>query len=143
MTQHDVFSAGWAAAWCDAINASDEYRAAAGKWEWPIVFALQAEPDRGIHEQFVRLDLWKGECREARVASGDDVATTPFVIRAPLDAWRDVLDGRLDPLAAIMTGRLKLEQGSMMTLAIHTASAKALVAAATRVATRFPEADAP
>lgn len=135
-----VFGEEWVDAWAGEIRASDEYRKAAQRWEWPLVFVLRTDPARGIPEdRHVYVDLHKGECREARAGSVKDVARADFVLSADADTWKDVLEGKLDPISGIMRGKLKLEKGSMMTLAMHTAAAKALVGAAARVDTAFPE----
>ena len=138
---HVVFSEDWVAAWAAAICESEEYRAAAQRWVWPLLFVLRADPAHGVTaDHRVWLDLWKGECREARMGTADDVARAGFVLSADAPTWREVLEGKLDPVAGIMRGRLKLEKGSMMTLAMHTGAARALVATAARVDAAFPDA---
>jgi ribonucleoside-diphosphate reductase beta chain len=133
-----VFSCEWVAEWAGEIRASDEYRAAAKRWEWPLLFVLRA--DAVVPEdRHVFLDLWRGECREARLATAADVERAGFVLSADLSTWKDVLQRRLDPIAGVARGRLRLEKGSMMTLAMHTAAAKALVVTAGRVPTVFPD----
>jgi hypothetical protein len=50
-----------------------------------------------------------------------------------------VLAGDIDPLFAIMGGRLQLRSGSHAGLMPHARGANALVACAREVPTRFPE----
>jgi hypothetical protein len=50
-----------------------------------------------------------------------------------------VLAGDIDPLFAIMGGRLQLRSGSLAGLMPHARGAKELVACAREVPTRFPE----
>ncbi|MBR9990503.1 MAG: SCP2 sterol-binding domain-containing protein [Gemmatimonadetes bacterium] len=136
---HTVFSEAWVAASAEEIRASEEYRVAASRWEWSLLLVLRADPELGLpDDRFVYLDLFHGECRVARLGTAADADRADFVLGAGPRAWREILDGRLDPIAGIMRRQLHLEKGSMTTLAMHAAGAKALVAAAGRVGARFP-----
>ena len=86
----------------------------------------------------VVLDLWHGACRSARLATDDDLARTPYVLRANRAAWEDVLAGRIEPIAALMLGRIKLVRGSMGTLALHMRAAREIVFAAAAVTLSRP-----
>ena len=125
-----LFSDAWAKACQQEINDSAAYRDAASNWEDPVAFAVD-QPGGG--ERAVFVDLWHGACREARMAQPGDLDRAPFVIRGDEDAWHDVLEGRLDPLQALVTGRLRLAKGNVGALAFHIKSARELVAAACRV----------
>jgi ribonucleoside-diphosphate reductase beta chain len=134
----DIFGPDWIDAWAEEIRASEAYRKAARRWRWPLLLVLRADREHGVAEdRRVYLDLGEGQCREARPGSADDVARAEFVLSADLSTWAAVLDGALDPLAGIVRRKLSLEKGSMATLAMHSAAAKALVATAARVETSF------
>lgn len=124
-----LFSDAWARACRDEINASREYREAGATWEDAVAFAM----DQPGGERAVFVDLWRGECREARQARPGDLDRAPYVIRGDEDTWHAVLEGRLEPLQALVTGKLKLEKGSIGALAFHIRSARELVACASRV----------
>lgn len=128
---HEVFSAGWAGAWQAALNDSAAYREAAARWEAPLVLALR---EGGA----VWADLWHGGCRAARAATPEDLASAVFVIQADAAIWQRLLSGDLDPVFALMSGKLKLERGSVSALLPFARAAREMVLAATRVATRFP-----
>jgi putative sterol carrier protein len=135
-----VFGAEWVQACAAAIDASSAYRTAAARWEWPVLLVMRAGAAAGsAQDRHVYLDLHRGECREARLASADDAALAAFVLSGAPAAWHDVLTGAVDPLSAIMRGSITLDKGSMVTLAMHAAAAKALVAAVSEVPTSFPE----
>jgi putative sterol carrier protein len=137
---HDAFSQDWVDALAAEIRASDDWRRAAKRWEWPVVLVMRGgSAGNAPHDRQVYLDLHKGECREARLASADDARRADFVLSADARTWKDVLEGRLDPVGGVMRGTLKLEKGSMTTLAMHADAAKALVATAARVDVEFPE----
>ena len=57
----------WLDVYVERINGSAEYREAAANWEGDISYVFEAEPDKGVPEEiWAWLDLWHGECREAR-----------------------------------------------------------------------------
>ena len=127
-----LFSDAWAKACQIELNASAAYRESAATWEGAVVFIRRdAAGERGVY-----VDLWHGECREARTLADGDVDRAPYVINGEEQAWADVLGGSLDPLVALALGRLKLVKGSLGALAFHIRSSRELVAAASRVQQR-------
>lgn len=137
---HEVFSESWVSAWTDEIRGSDAYRQAAATWEGSVALAMNV-PGGGEPggERGVFLDLWHGECRDARVASDADLEQADIVLAADLDVWRRVLARDLDPIMGLMTGKLKLRRGSLAKLTPQMNASKELVLAATRVPSTFPE----
>ena len=136
---HEVFTDAWVDAWVAEIRTSDSYRQAAGTWEGSVALATVGLGGGEASERGVYLDLWHGECREARVASDDDLQQADFVLAADLDVWRRVLARDLDPIMGLMTGKLKLRRGSLAKLTPQMNASKELVLAATRVPSSFPE----
>ena len=124
----EILSEAWAQAWSDALNGSESYRAAAAGWEGAFVVAVRGEPARGIEARAVFLDLWHGACRAARVAGPPDLEAARYVLTADAATWVELLRGGLDPVPAVMSGRLELSKGSVMSLLPHVAAAKELVA---------------
>jgi len=137
---YELFGDEWAKAYGEMIRASDAYNKAAATWEWPMVFRVVKDPSVGLHEdRAVYLDLWHGDCREARPAKAADFDSAPYVVSGDVFTWKQVFDQKLDPLGGIMRGRLKLDKGQMAALAGYVLAAKHLVGAATKVDTVFPE----
>ncbi|MBE3557179.1 MAG: SCP2 sterol-binding domain-containing protein [Firmicutes bacterium] len=134
------FSEAWANVWKEKLNASDAYHTAAANWEWPLVVVFKADPDLGIDEDIgIYLDLYHGECREARLATPQDQEKVPYVISADAYTWKQILNRELDPIMGIMQGKMKLEKGDMATLAGYVLAAKELVNTALEIETSFPE----
>lgn len=133
-----LFGEGWAARWAGEIAASEAYRKAAAGWEGALVLALPAAGDPGVW-----VDLLHGACRGARAATAEDRATAPFVLEAPLPVWQRLLAGSLDPLWALVSGKVRLARGPLAGLVPWAAAARELVAAARRVPTSFDLAPAP
>ena len=137
---HDLFSEGWARAWCRVLNESEAYRRAGAKWKGPIALVLDPDPARGVDEErAVRVDLDSGQCEQARAVTDGQLEATPTVIGGRPAAWSRVLAGDLDPLFALMSGKLQLRSGSLAELMPHAQGAKELVRSARQVPTRFPD----
>lgn len=72
---------------------------------------------------------------------GERRAENPdFVISAGASRWKEIFDGKRDPVTAILFGDLIVEKGSAGQLAPHVTAARKLLEAATRVPVRLPEA---
>ena len=135
---HQAFSQEWALAWAEELRASDAYRRAAAKWEGSLALVMtygNPQPDAG--DACVFADLWHGECRSARRAGEEDREQADFVIAGGVEVWKRVLAGELEPIFGIMSGKLKLERGSLAKLVPQVAAARELVAAAARIDTVF------
>jgi putative sterol carrier protein len=132
------FTPQWAAAFADAINRSSAYREAARHWRWPLALVLEPAPDLGYPVTTALVaDLFEGACRDARIHEGDGV-DVPFVIRGPYPSWKALIAAGADPVAAIVTGKLRLT-GSLITIIRHVAASRALVVCARAVPTAFPD----
>jgi len=134
------FSAEWAEAFKDAIEADATYRETATKWTWPVALVLQATPEYGYPDAVaVELTLDRGRCHAVAIR-GRDAVTAPFVLTAPYAVWKAVVKGELDPLTGVTRGKISV-QGSLATLMMHAKSAAALCGCARNVATAFPDED--
>jgi putative sterol carrier protein len=139
---HAVFSDDWARACAEELNTREGYRQAGADWEGSVVLLMTADSAAGSREERrVLLDLWRGVCREARVASRADEEPARYVMAGAPDTWRRVLTGGLAPVMALITGKLTLTKGSLVELLPHVALARELVAAACAVDTVFPIED--
>ncbi|WP_038058367.1 SCP2 sterol-binding domain-containing protein [Thermus amyloliquefaciens] len=128
----ELFSPAWAEAYCQKLNESEAYKKAAATWEGSLALRVRPDPSLGFPEGVaVVLDLWHGACRGVRVVEGE--AEADFVIEADLATWREVLEGRLEPLMGLMRGFLELKRGSIAALAPYAQAAQELVKVAREV----------
>jgi putative sterol carrier protein len=135
-----LFGDEWAQFFREEIGASEGYARAAKGWEGAMVFAMATDEAMGaLSGRGVYLDLWHGVCRAARAASREDLDGASYVVTAAAAVWQEVLEGRLEPLLGIMSGKLKLARGSFARLLPYITAARELLAAAQRVPTEFPE----
>lgn len=138
----DPFTQPWADAYRVAIDGSAEYREAGRGWTWPLALVLEPAPEVGIGEgRAVALTLERGRCHAARAVApdGPEVAACAYVMRAPYATWKRIVRGALDPVQAVVTGQLTLARGSLLGLMGQMAAARALVACARDVPTRFAD----
>jgi putative sterol carrier protein len=134
-----IFTDAWAVAWCRELTTSIAYRQAAARWEGALVLILEADAALGIDPELaVFLDVHHGTCRSARAATAEDRETAPYVLQGNAAAWKRILAGEVEPLTALMTGKLRLTQGSLAKLLPYVQAAKELVAAARRIPSTFP-----
>ena len=129
----------WFQALVSLINDSDEYREAAAEWEGDIAFLVEAEPDRGLPaDVWGLLDLWHGACRGGGVIDAERGREAAYVLRAPYSRWREVVTGELDPIKAMMQGKLKV-QGDLPTIVRKVRAANELVELTQQIPTEFPD----
>ncbi len=134
-----LFSPEWAERTASIIAASTGYQKAAATWEGAMIFTLQADSGLGIPEnRSVFFDLHRGECRAGRVASPADLEQATYIVSADAFTWQQVMTGKLEPIAGLLRGKLKLARGNMAVLARYVLAAKELVKCAGDVPTIFP-----
>jgi putative sterol carrier protein len=131
----EVFTQPWAQAWADGLRSNEAYRQAAIKWEGSLLLAMVTQGEDGPG---VFLDLHRGDCRGAWVADAKDREEATYILSGPELSWRRILAGELEPTFGLMSGKLKLERGSLASLMPFIAAAKELVATAGRLRSHFP-----
>ncbi len=135
----EVFTAEWARACCQALNQRPNYASLSADWREDEELEMGADPALGIDgERAVFLDLYEGACRGTRLATAEDRASAPFVLRAEAASWRRILSGDTDPVSAVMRGELRLERGNLMALAMYASAAREMLAAASEAGGVFP-----
>lgn len=135
---HDAFSPAWADAWRAVIDTDPAYAAAANGWRDALALVCTPDAAAGFADgAAVQVMLDTGRCTAAE-ARAVDAVDAPFRLQASAATWRELVDGRLDPVAGVMSGRLVPIGGSLGTIMTHAAGLKALVACARRVPTRWP-----
>lgn len=130
----------WAAALCEAVNRSSEYRNAAARWgvEWNgnLLFAFEADAALAT-PRYLFLALTQGRCERAELAAGPSHPDAGFTLRAPFALWREILERRTLAAAAILTGRMRVE-GDKLALLRHAGANRALIHVVASIPTSFP-----
>ena len=128
----------WVKALKDVVNSDADYAQAAQNWEGDVIF--QVEPDSLVPKPMLMyVDLWHGQCRDAyEVASLDDKKAA-FVLAAPASVLIRIIQGKLDPMQAMITRQLKVH-GSMVYMMKNVPTVLKFVKCASKVDSEFPVA---
>jgi putative sterol carrier protein len=98
------------------INSDKKYADIAKNWEGDLVFVIQ--PEGNLKEQLTfYLDLWHGTCRKVDYNPSIDSHPDPtFTLTATYTNITSILSGKLNPMTAMMTSKLKVKgtMGYMM-----------------------------
>lgn len=130
----------WTAAYKDALNGNPLYREAGKEWtHGAVAYIVKAEPAIGLEKDAAMiLDVHAGECRATVWTNREDAeAKCPFVIVGDYARWREVLERQVEPIKAMMQGRLKLTKGHLPTIVKYVDSSRQLVETAGAVPTQF------
>ncbi|RME87591.1 MAG: hypothetical protein D6770_09045 [Anaerolineae bacterium] len=102
----------WLEALKEKLNSDERYARIASKWEGDLLFVI--EPEGNLKERLVMyLDLWHGTCRGVKYGGNvEDYENPVFTLTAPYGNFTAILQGKLDPMTAMMTGKLKV-RGSL------------------------------
>ena len=94
------------------INTDERYREVAKKWEGDLFFLI--EPAGNLKERLTfYLDLWHGACRKVEYNPQPESYPNPtFILTATYTNIVAVLSGKLNPMTAMMTSKLKV-RGSL------------------------------
>ena len=126
----------WIEQFMDVVNNSQAYKEAARTWEGDFLFVI--EPDEKLDKkQIYYLDLWHGDCRSVDYfEDGHELPTTEFEYSGTYSNWLKVINGDIDPIKGILTGKFKLKgnKGKVMRAA---KAAMELVNSAQEVETEF------
>jgi putative sterol carrier protein len=91
------------------LNSDEKYAQIAKKWEGDLFFFI--EPEGTLKEELTfYLDLWHGTCRSVDYNPNPEKYSNPvFTLRATYNNIMAILTGKLDPMAAMMTNKLKVK----------------------------------
>lgn len=96
----------------ERLNADSRYNEIAKNWEGDLFFFI--EPDGNLKERLTfYLDLWHGACRKVEYQPAAESHPNPaFTLSATYGNITAILTGKLNPMTAMMTSKLKVK-GSM------------------------------
>ena len=118
------------------VNTNEAYADAAKDWEGDFLFIIR--PEGPLTSEIVYyVDLYHGECREARLLLAKESVKTAFIYEGPLSSWVKLLAKQLDPIGSLMMGKFKLH-GNLAKILRYTRAAKELVNSVSTVPTEFP-----
>jgi len=128
----------WAEEYCKVLNSHEPYKKAARGWQWPILFKVRDLPEE-LRKEYPSgepgflINLKDGDCLGVEWYDDASNADAPFIISASYKDWIEIITGKLNPLTAIIRGRLKIEKGDYKTIMRFPIAALEMVEAAKRV----------
>ena len=127
----------WLEAYVKALNSNKAYEEAATNWEGDFLFIVWPDEAHGIKEEIVLwMDLWHGKCRDYDLLPNREARKAAFIYEGSYENWREILEGRLDPIKALLTRKMKLT-GDRAKVMRATRAAKELVRTAQIIETEF------
>lgn len=98
------------------LNSDERYADIAKNWEGDLFFFI--EPEGNLKEPLTfYLDLWHGTCRKVEYQPAPESHPKPaFTLTASYNNITAILSGKLNPMTAMMTSKLKVKgnMGYMM-----------------------------
>ncbi|MEM2943887.1 MAG: SCP2 sterol-binding domain-containing protein [Methanomassiliicoccales archaeon] len=123
----------WFNRYAEEINKNKEYEASATRWEGDFLYVIL--PDEEFdREEVYYLDLYHGKCRACYRVENREVMKTQYMMLAKYGVWMKIGSGELDPVKAILTGKLKVK-GNLAQIMRYKTAATELAKTASRVPT--------
>ena len=134
---YDFATKEWLDAYKEALNgeAGKGFQEGSKEWEGDFLFVVNAD-DRFPDTVHLYIDLWHGECRDAKLLTdADSVPEAEFQYIGSYSNWEKLLKGEIDPIRGLLMRKFKLvgNKGKLM----RTPVAKELVATARKMDTNF------
>jgi putative sterol carrier protein len=128
----------WIKALSVELNASEAYAQSSATWVGDFLFVVQ--PDAVYQETaYLYINVKEGKSSDAMQTSSLDEKKAMYTITAPYSIWRKVIEGKLDPLQSMFTGKLKV-RGNMAQIQRNPRATTDFVICATKIPTEFVEA---
>jgi putative sterol carrier protein len=117
------------------LNTSPTYAQAAATWEGDNIFVVLPDADYP-DTAYLYINLQHGQASDARQLSSLAEQKALFITSAPFNTWRKVLEGRLDPIQGMFSGKLRLV-GSMAQVQRTPKATYEMVKVASQIDTDF------
>jgi putative sterol carrier protein len=102
-------SSKWLQGLMEKLNSDEKYAKIARAWEGDLLFLI--DPEGSLTQQLTfYLDLWHGTCRKVDFNPAQETYPEPvFELRASYSNITAILTGKLDPMTAMLTNKLKIK----------------------------------
>ncbi|MDF9817157.1 SCP2 sterol-binding domain-containing protein [Streptomyces sp. SPB162] len=140
-----VFPSGdWLDEYVARINTSPEFAEAARTFEADIAYVFEAEPELGHQaDVWARAGVGGGKCLWWNYdVTPQEGRESQFILQGPYSLWKQIIQGELDPMEAMLDGELAVT-GHLPTLLRYVRAANALVSIAATGTTAFADEVAP
>ncbi|MFP3161336.1 MAG: SCP2 sterol-binding domain-containing protein [Vulcanisaeta sp.] len=141
----------WAEAFCKALNENPEYREAAKDWVWDVVFVATNVPSTVVNAiaqlmglsgvtsnaGAMKFKLRNGACQGSEFYIDASKADADYILEADYSLWKDLIQGKVDPVGAILSRKIRVKKGSFLTLVQFSSAAIKMTNTAMKVPTKF------
>jgi putative sterol carrier protein len=136
MTEMPLFGTEeWLMAYMKELNSNEAYAEAAKTWEGDFIFVFRKD-DILDHDLFLWVDLWHGKARDGRILSSAEEVDAAFIFEGPYSNYVKLVEGTLDPIKGLVTGKFKLT-GNIAKVMRAVKAAQELVRTITLTETEF------
>jgi putative sterol carrier protein len=135
--QADIATDEWLKAFKDEINDSSSFEEQGRRWDASLGLAFLPD-EHDARSRYVVLELHDGRCGRAEFVPEGEYEKSSYRLSGPWDRWRQLTEGRLEPLKAIVLKRIDFG-GDLLRMATFLPAAKALLECACRVTSRADE----
>lgn len=126
----------WAEDYVGKLNSNTKYKEAGRGWEGDIILAIEKDQELPA-SWYIYLDLFHGGCRKHEVfEEGEKLPDSQFRYSGPFSNWKALINGKIDPIQGLLTGKFKLK-GPMMKVLRYNRAAKEMVNTAMLVESQF------
>jgi putative sterol carrier protein len=128
----------WVDAWVALANRTPEFEASGRGWEGAMGLVIEPDADAGLSEPiYVRLDGRHGKWLGSELGKDSSlVEGAVFVLRAPYPRWKDLIAQTIQPIRALLQGKVRVE-GHLPVVLRWTTSLVILAELAGRIDTEF------
>jgi putative sterol carrier protein len=126
----------WVKEFASQINGSKAYEESGKDWEGDWIFIVEAD-DAYPKTVYFFIGLYHGKVTDAAMIESEQARDAQYFMRGSFSTWRKTIEGKLDPIQALMTRKFKLK-GNLTKVLRYPRSAKELVNCVKRVPTEFP-----
>ncbi|KAA8923083.1 SCP2 sterol-binding domain-containing protein [Thermoplasma sp.] len=130
-------SQAWVDEYCKKLSESPDYNKAGKGWKDPIMFTISDPDSLSERPEFNSFTLYlkDGRCEKCEMVR-DENSSAPFVLTATYANWKKIIDGKINPTQAMLTGQLKVK-GNMALILRYASAAIAMVKVAQMIPTRY------
>jgi putative sterol carrier protein len=102
-------SSEWLQGLSEKLNSDEKYAKVARNWEGDLLFLI--DPEGSLTKQLTfYLDLWHGTCKKVEFNPAPGTySEAVFELRASYSNITAILTGKLDPMTAMLTNKLKIK----------------------------------
>jgi putative sterol carrier protein len=99
------------------LNEDPEFKDVAGDFSGKFIFQIEAEAGKLDQTAFLSVRVNDGTTSEAKALSSlDECPDADYVVSGKYSVWKNVVQGKQEPLRAIMTRKLRLVKGKQLKL---------------------------